>query len=154
MLLFGGRLASRGRGDTSFRGCAKWSFLAAIGALLAVCNGCGSGNVRVSGAVTKRGQPLPGAEVVFQLEGDPEEMVFYGTAGTTGRYLLEGRGMDGLPPGKYQVTVTWYTQPDGKPLPAGEIGDSMKQSGRVKRHQSKFQREVGASQNFDLELTD
>jgi hypothetical protein len=91
--------------------------------------GCGRGGglAPVSGTVTYRGQPVPGASVAFIPE-TVGALPASGLTDNTGRYeLMTTVPGDGVPPGKYLVAIT-ARGPD-KPLPPGEasvvVGDAV-----------------------------
>src|SRR5262245_50151436 len=83
-----------------------------IALLLAGASGCGASIGEGSGRVTSQGQPVPKAELVFTLDKQPEE-VFYAVAREDGNFVVDRGEKRGLPPGKYQVTVTDYVQASG-----------------------------------------
>ena len=83
--------------------------------------GCGTPSGQVSGKVTFKDQPAAGAELKFESASNAEEQ-FFGIAGDDGAYALSYRTLDGLPPGRYVVTITHFTLPGGRPLPSGEEG--------------------------------
>jgi hypothetical protein len=119
-------------------------------ALLAGLTGCGGAAGQVSGRVTAQGQAVPKAELVFALENQPAE-VFYGVSQDDGTYVVDVAAKRGLPPGKYQVTVTDYVQPDGTPVPGGEEGVVLRNSGRAIRRTHALTKEVAAGAN-EIEL--
>ena len=124
--------------------------------LLAVAflTGCGGAVGQVSGRVTSQGQGVAKAEVTFALDGQPAE-VFYGVSQSDGKYVVDVAGKRGLPPGKYQVTVTDYVQPDGAAVPGGEEGVVLRNSGRAIRRTHALTKEVAAGVNeIEIKLED
>lgn len=85
--------------------------------------GCGSGDaVAVSGIVTLDGQPLPGVQVLFDKPDVPpnENKGYTGRTDAAGRYSLRpstGEG-NGLPPGKYRVSLSTAVYDPANPPPA------------------------------------
>ena len=77
--------------------------LLAMGYLL-LLPGCGSNQAQVSGKVTLDEEPLKTGTIVFQGEGLP---MATGQI-KDGSYVLNTGTERGLPPGKYQVTVSAY----------------------------------------------
>lgn len=74
-------------------------------AAAALSVGCSGGLVNVSGTVTLDGSPVAGAKVTFipTASGIPAS----GTTDAAGRYELAiGSGRDGVPRGRYAVTVS------------------------------------------------
>lgn len=74
--------------------------------------GCGSGDfAAVSGHVTFDGSSLTTGTVIFHPEdGGP---LTYGTIQADGRYSLKTGDQSGLRPGRYAVTVSASTAPEG-----------------------------------------
>ncbi len=140
---------------TSFCKCglvrvATACFLAAAVLLL---SGCGSSVGRVSGKVTLDNQPLPGADLVFQRADDPGQR-FVGNSLESGDYQVDYLSKGGLPPGRYQVTVTWWTTRDGQPVPPGEEGESLKDEGLAVTKAVTFTHDISAGSNaIDFELS-
>ena len=80
-----------------------WYSRAAIVVVLFL-TGCGDGLSAISGKVTMDGKPLPNAIVTFvPAEGGSSAT---GQTDDAGAYKLISVLGDGLPPGKYKVTVT------------------------------------------------
>lgn len=122
---------------------AGWLLAAALAASV---TGCGGAVGQLSGHVTSQGQAVPKAELVFTLEGQPAE-VFYAVTREDGAYLVDHGAKRGLPPGKYQVTVTDHVLAGGALLPAGEEGLVLRNSGRAIRRTHAFTKEVAAGAN-------
>jgi hypothetical protein len=132
---------------------ARWLGALCLIATLVVLSGCG-GRASVSGKVVENGKPIPSAELRWASETDPS---VFGSAATdrTGTYTVEAGGKKGLPPGRYQVTITWWQTRDGKPLPEGEEGAALKQTPRARRFTATLTQEVTASTSLlDLDVTD
>ena len=87
--------------------------------------GCSSKST-VKGEVLLKSKPLSQAEVIFELKSDPVENRYTGGSFKTGNYVIDTRGKGGIPPGDYKVIVKWWVLRDGKPLPGGEEGQSLK----------------------------
>ncbi len=122
----------------------RWAALGLLAA--AFLTGCGGAVGQVSGRVTSQGQGVAKAEVTFALDGQPAE-VFYGVSQSDGKYVVDVAGKRGLPPGKYQVTVTDFVLADGTPLPGGEEGVVLRNSGRAVRRSHALAKEVIAGAN-------
>jgi hypothetical protein len=118
--------------------------LALLAALLA--GGCGAPVGQVSGRVTFQGQPVPNAELVFTLDKQPAD-VFYAVSREDGRYVVDRGEKRGLPPGKYQVAVTDYVQANGAPLPGGEEGAVLRNSGQAVQQTHSLTKDVAAGKN-------
>lgn len=117
--------------------------------------GCGSGEPsgQVSGKVTHNGAAVAGAEMNFQSTTNADQ-VFNAISGEDGAYQVDYRALEGLPPGKYKVTIRRYTLAGGKPLPEGEAGDELKEQGRVVMSMVVFEQEIVEGENaLDFELT-
>ena len=133
--------------------CGIRGLLTAIALFLGL-TGCGGSVGQVSGRVTAQGQGVPKAELVFTLEKQPAE-VFYGVSQNDGAYIVDAAAKGGLPPGKYQVTVTDYVQPDGAAVPSGEEGVVLRNSGRAIRRTHALTKEVAAGVNeIEIKLED
>lgn len=117
---------------------------------LVLLSGCGSVS-DVSGTVKKDGQPLPDADLVFAPEGKEGERVFYALSVEGGKFQVDYGEEKGMPPGKYNITVTWYTLPNGEPLPPGEAGANLKTTDKVRKLTKEFSRDVSSGDN-KLEL--
>jgi hypothetical protein len=118
------------------------------------CVGCGEPVGQVTGLVTWKKQPVVGAELVFQSSSKPEE-TFSGNSGEGGKYQISYRTHKGLPVGAYKITITRYTAPGGKDLPAGEQGDVLKSQGKAVRQAFAFEKTITAGANaIDFELSE
>ena len=127
--------------------------LGLFGSLLLALGGCGPPSGQVAGKVTFKGQPAAGAELKFQSASNADEQ-FSGIAGDDGAYVLSYRTLEGLPPGRYNVTITHFTLPGGKPLPAGEAGEVLKSAEKAVKANYVFEQEIVAGPNsIDFELT-
>ncbi|MBL8848032.1 MAG: carboxypeptidase regulatory-like domain-containing protein [Planctomycetaceae bacterium] len=76
----------------------------------------------VTGTVKMDGKPLPGAVVIFLLQGQGTSAFnVMGSTGAEGTYTLKTRAgqefHDGAPPGEYKVFITRMVKPDGSALP-------------------------------------
>lgn len=90
-------------------------------AATAAC-GCGAGDkprtAPVVGTVTLNGEALVGAIVTFwPTEGKTNPSA--GVTDKSGGYRLRG-AYDGATPGKYKVTIEYYTKPNGSPAETSE----------------------------------
>jgi len=117
--------------------------------------GCGGATGQATGKVTRGGGPVPSAEITFASATDPEATV-HGASGPDGVYYLSYISGGGIPPGKYKVTVAYYTLRNGKPLPDGEEGAALRgDETKVVRHAVEFERDIAAGSNpRDFELND
>ncbi len=81
-----------------------------VTSVLLVSVGCGDGRglrIPVSGKVTIDGKPVEFGSILFKPAGDPEKRPGGGSLGTGGEYGVSiYTPYDGLPPGKYDVTIT------------------------------------------------
>src|ERR687887_364188 len=68
--------------------------------------------VRLTGRVLENGQPVPGAELRWAHQSDPNVFVS-GVTTAEGAYVLDAAGKPDIPTGKYTVTVTWWRTRDG-----------------------------------------
>ena len=101
-----------------------------------------------------KSQPVDGAEIVFTSQGESAQS-FFGVSGSDGAYQLDLTGMDGIPAGTYQVTVTWWALKDGRPLPEGEEGQVLKNGGAAVKQTESFTKNVVAGPNaMSFELSD
>ena len=132
----------------------SWRFdypmAAVLGVVLLV--GCGSPSGRATGKVTFQSRPVAGAELVFQSEANPDDRCF-GVSDDGGAYHLSYGPRGGLAVGRHQVTIVRYTLPGGKPLPAGEAGDALKDDGKAVKQAFVFEKDIAAGTNtvdFDL----
>lgn len=125
-----------------------------VAGLLAVV-GCGGATGQATGKVTRDGKPVPDAEITFTSVTDSQATV-HGASGPDGVYYLSYITDGGIPPGKYKVTVAFYTLRNGKPLPGGEEGAALRgDEEKVTRHSFEFDRNIAAGGNpHDFELTE
>lgn len=103
---------------------ASKTFLGQILSLAGICLaavGCGGGasdapeTVVAKGMATIDGMPLTGARLFFSPEGSDG----MGAAAATdegGGFEVVTNGQPGAVPGRYRVTVQYYTKPDGSPF--------------------------------------
>lgn len=116
-------------------------------------SGCGTPTGQVTGTVTWKQKPVAGAELVFEAVNKPDDQ-FFGLAADNGVYQVSYRTYKGLPIGRYKVTVTRYSMPDGRPVPEGEKGAVLKSQDKVVTSLFTFEKEiVSGSNQIDLELT-
>jgi hypothetical protein len=109
------------------------------GALLLLFAVCGVGYLlfsgpgfgSVSGTVTLNNEPLGDADVVFIPEDDPEQAALRTTTNKEGKFKLAGYTREGVPTGKYKVTVSKLVLPNGQ-VPSGEEADQARASGRLR----------------------
>jgi hypothetical protein len=126
--------------------------LALLGVLLALL-GCGTPTGRPAGKITLRDRPVAGADLVFEFEQNPDER-YFGLSDTTGAYHVSYGTKAGLPVGRYKVIIVHQTLPGGKPLPAGEEGDTLKSEGRTIQLSYRFEKDIQAGANaIDFELS-
>lgn len=123
--------------------------------VFAAAVGCGGATGQATGKVTRNGVPVTAAEIAFTSTTDPEATV-HGATGPGGVYHLSYITNGGLPPGKYKVAVAYYTLRNGKPLPDGEEGSTLRgDETKVIRHAVEFERDIVAGTNpHDFELND
>jgi len=130
--------------------------------------GCSSegGLVPVSGKVTYRGQPVPGATVLFM--GDENTRPTTAISGSDGSYSLMTLDSRGAMPGKYSVVVSKTDVPpdQGEPPSMEEAAKlanrpppAVKQLlpakyGDVTRTPLQFEVTSGPATTFDIPLTD
>ncbi len=121
--------------------------------LLTSLAGCSKPVGQVTGKVTLKGEPVAGADVMFQSVAEANDQ-FFGNSGEGGAYAVSYREYKGLPVGSYRVVVTRFTQTDGKSLPGGEQGRVLKTTGNVAKKAYQFEKEIAAGDNtLDFELT-
>jgi hypothetical protein len=74
----------------------------------------GAKTTKVTGKVTYKGVPAEGAMIVFHPRAqNPKESVRpAAVVGPDGNYSLKTAGVEGAPPGDYDVTIVWE-----KPIP-------------------------------------
>lgn len=116
--------------------------------------GCGASVGKPVGKVTSDGKPVKGADLRFQPAGDTG-VVVSGASNADGSYYVDNQGKSELATGKWTVTVTTYSLKNGKPLPDGEDGVTLKADPeRSLRKEYKFEIDVQAGNNaFDFDLT-
>lgn len=115
--------------------------------------GCGTPTGQVTGTVTWKQKPVAGAELVFEAVNKPEDQ-FFGLAADNGVYQVSYRTYKGLPIGRYKITVTRYSLPDGRPVPEGEKGAVLKSQDKLVKSVFTFEKDIGSGANqIDLELT-
>ena len=128
---------------------AKWLIVLMSVGLLA---GCGPSTGRLSGKVLFKGQPMPSAEIEIAPVGDTSKN-YRGVSVADGAYHLDYGLDNGLPFGNYTAAVTIYLTPRGQPLPEGEAGISLRNSGRALVRRYVLDLTVDkTSQNVDLNL--
>jgi hypothetical protein len=99
----------------------KKKCMLSIGLMVGLIGGCQAQSqpelVHVTGQLTVNGQPAVGAIVTLHpLGGGNETIRPTGQVNPAGQFELTSfqRG-DGVPPGKYKVTVTWLQPPTPRP---------------------------------------
>jgi hypothetical protein len=117
--------------------------------------GCGSSTTHdVRGKVTIQDTPLKQADIRYAFANDPEKVTYVGISNDDGQYILDTVGREGLPPGTYTVTVTWYTHLNNQPFANAEEAQALKETGQVLKHVGTFTREVTLGSNtIDLDLS-
>ena len=116
--------------------------------------GCAPTEGVLEGTVTHHGAPVASAEVVVAAQDDPGQR-YFGVTGEDGSISLTYRTRQGLSPGRYTIRVTQLTRRGGRPLPPGEEGAALEQSGAAISRTYVFERDVAAGVNrFDLKLED
>lgn len=76
----------------------------------------------VSGTVKLDGEPAAGVSVNFVPAGQGSTNGAIGATDASGKYSLTYRtGDPGIPAGEYNVLFTKFVQPDGTPIPAGQM---------------------------------
>src|SRR5439155_9511032 len=75
----------------------------------------------VRGKVTYKGAPVDGASVIFHPRGQagPDVVRPVAVTAADGTFSLRTAGVEGAPPGEYDVTVIWE-----KPPPGGWTGEN------------------------------
>lgn len=108
-----------------------------------VLMGCGSDEAAlIEAAVLEKAVGVPGADVIFQGETDQPNNSVYAYTDENGYCVLDYGEVPGVVPGDYQITVTVYRTKAGKPLPAGEEGTTLKNSGQVLQKEYRFQQKL------------
>lgn len=105
--------------------------------------GCGKSVVDLQGKVTQGGKPLPHAEVRFVSQGGSEEVFIGGMTDETGALRLDTERTGGVPAGRYKITVSWWVlAANGRPLPEGEEGESLKHTPAARENTASFEKEI------------
>jgi hypothetical protein len=105
---------------------------------------------RPSGRVLLDGKPVVGCDMRFVPADDPDQ-AFIGISGGGGDYQVSYRTFNGLPVGRYQVTITRYETADGKELDYGE--ESEAQTSDAKAVSYSFETDIARGSNaVDFEL--
>jgi len=125
-----------------------------VSLLCLVIAGCGGGGATINGKVTLDGKPAPGAEIMFQSQGD-EKVICYGYGNADGTYAVDYGGHKAMPVGPCKIEVQHYLDPKtGEALPNTEEGNALRNNGAAKKHVS-FQRDLTAGSNtIDLEIAE
>jgi hypothetical protein len=132
-------------------GTAAWLLLLAGTCGFAGCGGPPTG--QVAGIVTLKGQPIGGAKLVFVATTNPDD-VFHGASSRDGKYQVSYRELNGLPVGRYQVTIAMHTLPNGQPFVPTEATEEFESEGRLVSSSYVFEQEIVAGQNtVDFELS-
>src|SRR5688500_10655866 len=112
--------------------CFKPSLVATCWLALTIMGlgGCGPSTGHLSGKVLFKGQPNPGAEIeIVPVESTAKN--YSGVSLPDGTYQLDYGVDKGLPFGNYTAAVTIYLTARGQPLPEGEAGAALRNSGRA-----------------------
>lgn len=104
------------------------TFVACAAALLSAA-GCGPATARISGKVTLKDQPVPGAELIIAPVNDSSRN-YRGLTIADGTYQIDYGPAGGLPLGDYQAIVVAHQTATGALLPEGEAGQVLKNSGQ------------------------
>jgi hypothetical protein len=124
-------------------------------ALLCAPAGCGSGPTtgQVTGKVTLNRLNVGGAQLAFQSTTNPDDL-FVGTSSANGNYSVSYRTLDGLPTGRYKVTISIFTLKSGVPFPPGEQAEELKDQGKLVAANYEFEQDIAAGSNtIDFELS-
>jgi hypothetical protein len=124
--------------------------LGVVWAAAAALTGCGGSTARIAGTVTHNGEPVRGADVVVESVTDAAEQ-YFGITTDDGSLYVGYRDKSGLPPGRWKIRVTHFTQRDGQPLPSGEAGQALRASNRAFARTYLFDQELAGGRNV-LEL--
>ena len=119
--------------------------------------GCGGASgTKVSGKVTYKNKPVSLANLTFVPADNLDEgRQFSGMTSSEGRITVDTQDQDGLPAGKYEITVDWWLQKNGKPVPDGEEGETMKENGTAIHYRASLTKDVkGESTVLNLSLDD
>lgn len=118
----------------------------------AAVTGCGGSTARIAGKVTFNGEPVSRADVVMESATNAAEQYFGGTA-EDGSLYVGYRDKSGVPPGHWRIRVTHFTQRDGRPLPSGEAGQTLRASDMAVARTYLFDQElVGGKNVLELKL--
>lgn len=125
--------------------------LGLLGAALLLLPGCGPPTAQLQGLVTYQGAPAGGADLMLEAKETREQ--YFGATGEDGKLYVSYDEEGGVPPGPYTIRVTYSTLPDGKPLPPGEEGATLRNSGRAVTKTFVMDQELAAGSNtLDLKL--
>ena len=117
--------------------------------------GCGPAAGRPTGRVLDEGEPVAGAELLFESQSDGKTVAIGGMTGSDGVYALDYSVYSGIPVGPAKVTVKRTVTRDGDPLPEGEEGASLVRAGQTKTQVVEFEREIAPGPaSVDFELTE
>lgn len=121
---------------------------------LGLFSGCGGPPTgTIQGFVGNDGDPVSHARIELRPK-QGKEPTFNGESIEGGRYIMDTQARQGIPVGTYEVFITYYTLPEGKPLPGGEEADSLISDGTAKPQRVKFDLEVTAEeQNIDFDVS-
>lgn len=97
---------------------------------LSFVTGCGNATARISGKVTLKNQPVPGAELIIAPVNDSSRN-YRGLTIADGSYQIDYGPAGGLPLGEYRVTVVVHQTAAGALLPEGEAGQVLRNSGQA-----------------------
>lgn len=124
-------------------------------AALGLVSGCGPSVGQPRGAVMLKGKPIVGAELRFESAANPDAPII-GQSGEGGTYVLDYAKAGGIPVGTCKVTITYYTMPNGAPLPDGEKGAALRSNpDKVLRHEYEFEKPIVPGANtLDFELSE
>jgi hypothetical protein len=115
--------------------------------------GCGGAVVRPTGKVTLKGQPVGGVELRFDSDAAPNTPIT-GRSNADGTYQLDYGQQRGLAVGRSKITIAHYTLKNGKPLPDGEDGATLRnQPEKVTKHIYEFEKDIPEKTtelNFEL----
>ncbi|MFO0969238.1 MAG: carboxypeptidase-like regulatory domain-containing protein [Gemmataceae bacterium] len=137
-----------------------WAFVLCVA--LSVLAGCGSSSgpklIAAAGKVTYKDKALSGATVSFFPVEGAEGTGGSGTTDAEGNYKIAyARGGEGLPAGKYKVTISKRLMPDGSAPPpdVAPMDSPAKETlppiySELDRTTLKAEVKEGATHNFDL----
>lgn len=106
--------------------------------------------VDVTGKIVENGKAIAQADLrcVHERGGSP---IVTGLTDDEGRFILIAEGKRGVPPGNYEVTITYWKTKAGQPLPSGEKGTVLKGTDAAVRYSAMFIREI-TPQTTTLEI--